>query len=135
MGIFSVVFQDFQLLAFPLGENVAAGRNYDRKKAADCLRKAGFGDRLDALPLGLDTPLYREIAQDGIGFAGRFLCPVVEPPLAGLVLVGDDLGDFRIILLPGERRVPGGGFVQSLQIRFFLTHVFPPFCVYRIFVC
>lgn len=52
MDIFSVVFQDYQLLALPLGENVAAGTVYDREKVTECLKKAGFGDRLAKMPKG-----------------------------------------------------------------------------------
>lgn len=70
MDIFSVVFQDFKLLALPLGENVGAGRNYDRRKAEECLRKAGFGERLSTLPLGLDTPLYKTLSKEGVEISG-----------------------------------------------------------------
>ena len=70
LAIFSVVFQDFQLLAFPLGQNVAAAKDYDPVRAEDCLRKAGFGDRLDSLPDGLETCLYREFDQKGVEISG-----------------------------------------------------------------
>lgn len=70
MQLFSVVFQDFQLLAFSLGQNVAASMNYDRKRAEECLRKAGFGERLDAMPKGVDTCLYREFDQEGVNVSG-----------------------------------------------------------------
>ena len=43
-----MVFQDFRLFAFPLGQNVAAGAAYDRVRAADCLTEAGFGADLGA---------------------------------------------------------------------------------------
>ena len=70
LGLFSVVFQDFGLLSLPLGENVAAGTPYDRERAADCLQKAGFGERLSELPRGLDTCLYRDFEPDGIELSG-----------------------------------------------------------------
>lgn len=70
MNIFSVVFQDFQLVALPLGQNVAASADYDRELAEDCLRKAGFGDRLDAMPNGLDTYLYRDLDKSGVEISG-----------------------------------------------------------------
>ena len=53
MQLFSVVFQDFKLLSFRLGQNVAGNRNVDLDKADRCLRDAGFGTRLDKLPHGL----------------------------------------------------------------------------------
>ena len=70
LAVFSVVFQDFQLLALPLGQNVAASVHLDRQRAEQCLRAAGFGDRLDALPEGLDTYLYKDYADTGVEVSG-----------------------------------------------------------------
>lgn len=70
LNVFSVVFQDFQLAALPLGQNVAASADYDRDRAEDCLRKAGFGERLDSLPKGLDTYLYKELDKSGVDVSG-----------------------------------------------------------------
>ena len=70
MQIFSVVFQDFQLLSQPLGENVAGSAKYDRARATKALMDAGFGDRLAAMPKGLDTMLYRDFAEDGVEVSG-----------------------------------------------------------------
>ena len=41
--LFGIVFQDFNLFSFPLGENVAGSNEYDRDRAAKCLESAGFG--------------------------------------------------------------------------------------------
>ena len=70
IGIFSVVFQDFRLLAMPLGENVAGAAEYDRDRAARCLADAGFETRLDAMPKGLDTSLYKDLDKDGVEISG-----------------------------------------------------------------
>ena len=70
MDIFSVVFQDFKLLALPLGQNVAARQHYDAARVTDCLQKAGFGDRLAALPKGLETSLYKELDENGVSVSG-----------------------------------------------------------------
>ena len=70
LNIFSVVFQDFQLPALPLGENVAACAIYDRARVIDALEKAGFGDRLAHLPNGLDTYLYHQLKEDGVSISG-----------------------------------------------------------------
>lgn len=70
MGVFSVVFQDYFLLSQPLGENVACSKEYDRALAEKCLRDAGFGERLESLPNGLDTYVYKEYEQDGVQFSG-----------------------------------------------------------------
>lgn len=70
MNIFSVVFQDFQLLSQPIGANVAGSSKYDRERVLQALRDAGFEERLQELPQGLDTYLYRDFAEDGINVSG-----------------------------------------------------------------
>jgi ATP-binding cassette, subfamily B, bacterial len=70
MNLFSIVFQDFQLLAFPLGQNVACSREYDAQKVESCLEKAGFGARLHKLPKGLDTYLYKNMDKEGVDVSG-----------------------------------------------------------------
>ena len=70
ISIFSVVFQDFKLFSFSLGQNVAAGIAYDRARAKACLEKAGFGARLQELPDGLDTCLYKDFEETGVEISG-----------------------------------------------------------------
>ena len=70
MAIFSVVFQDFQLLSQSLGSNVAGSMDYDRERAEKALVDAGFGGRLETLPHGLDTVLYKDLSDDGVEISG-----------------------------------------------------------------
>jgi len=70
MNIFSVVFQDFQLIAQPLGANVAGSIEYDREKAEKALTDAGFGERLASMEKGLDTMLYKDLSEDGVDVSG-----------------------------------------------------------------
>lgn len=98
LNVFSVVFQDFQLLSMSLGENVAAGSGrdvfplpgrgkrrkalaggrqegakgyeYDREKAIQCLEKAGLSEWLSSHPKGLDTILYQNLAEEGVQISG-----------------------------------------------------------------
>lgn len=70
MNLFSVVFQDFQLFGFTVGENLSAKKTYDRERATACLEKAGFGDRLATLPRGLDTPIGVNYQNDGEEMSG-----------------------------------------------------------------
>lgn len=70
MGIFSVVFQDFQLICQPLGNNVAGSMKYDRDRAKKALIDAGFADRLAAMEKGLDTMLYKNLSEDGVEVSG-----------------------------------------------------------------
>lgn len=70
IALFSVVFQDFKLLAFSLGQNVAASVEYDRDRVQDCLEKAGFIARLEGMPSGIDTNLYKEFDENGVQISG-----------------------------------------------------------------
>ena len=70
MSIFSVVFQDFRLFSFSLGQNVAASADYDRDRVLECLKKAGFGERLRSMPEGLETCLYKDFDSDGVEISG-----------------------------------------------------------------
>mgnify|MGYP003292902541 CR=1 FL=1 len=70
MNIFSVVFQDFQLISQPLGSNVAGSVTYDEEKVQKVLMDAGFGERLKTLPYGLNTQLYKEFTENGIEISG-----------------------------------------------------------------
>ena len=70
MNIFSVVFQDFQLLSQPLGANVAGCANYDRERVMQSLTDAGFAERLQMMPDGLDTQLYRDYDGEGVEVSG-----------------------------------------------------------------
>ena len=70
MSVFSIVFQDFKLLALPLGENVAVSAEYDEAKVMDCIEKAGFAERLEEMSDKLQTYLYRDIEKDGVMISG-----------------------------------------------------------------
>ena len=52
LALFSVVFQDYSLFGFPLGENVAAGLSYDAVRARECLIRVGLGAKLAELEAG-----------------------------------------------------------------------------------
>ena len=70
LSIFSVVFQDFKLFSFPLGQNVAASCSYDKEQVISSLRKAGFGERLSELPDGTETYLYKDFSENGVDISG-----------------------------------------------------------------
>ncbi len=70
MSIFSVVFQDFSLFAFQLGEIVASSRSFDEDRVRSCLIKANFGSRLDEMPEGVHTYLYKGYDRSGMEISG-----------------------------------------------------------------
>ena len=70
LDIFSVVFQDYHLLAMPLGNNVASSDTWDTKKAEQLLEEVGFGERYAEMSKKLETPLYKNFDEDGINISG-----------------------------------------------------------------
>ncbi len=70
INIFSVVFQDFKLMALTLGENVAGSKQYDREAVTLSLKNAGFADRVERMPKGLETYLYKDLEKDGVEVSG-----------------------------------------------------------------
>lgn len=68
--LFAVVFQDFKMFAFPLGENIAASEKVNEARAIDALQRAGLGERLSSLENGLDTFVGKEYDESGVNFSG-----------------------------------------------------------------
>lgn len=67
---FSVVFQDYKLFSFSLLENIALSGKGNPVRARACLELAGAGDKLESLPKGLDTALYKDFDENGIEVSG-----------------------------------------------------------------
>ncbi|MBQ3256544.1 MAG: ABC transporter ATP-binding protein [Oscillospiraceae bacterium] len=70
LDLFSVVFQDYSLLALPLGNNVSSASAWDTKKAESCLKEVGFGERYDDMPKRLETPIYKNFDDEGVNISG-----------------------------------------------------------------
>ena len=70
LALFSVVFQDFKLFPFSLGQNVAASMEYDEAKVRASLEKAGFGERFSTLDKGCETILYKNFTNEGVEISG-----------------------------------------------------------------
>lgn len=65
MQLFSVVFQDYFLFDFSLGENVAASLSYDAAKVRECLVQAGLGEKL----AGLEDAAKKAAGEQNVGEA------------------------------------------------------------------
>lgn len=70
LDLFSVVFQDFRLFSFSVGENIAASVDYDEKKVWSSLEKAGMFERVKNMPKGLKTSVYKDFEEDGVEISG-----------------------------------------------------------------
>ncbi len=70
LDLFSVVFQDFHLFSFELGQSVAASMEYDEERVRDCLIEAGLQERLSKMPHGLATYLNKDFEEEGVEVSG-----------------------------------------------------------------
>ena len=68
-NLFGVVFQDFQLFAFSVAQNVAAGTDYDAEKVWSCLEQAGLKNRVKEFVRGIETPIYKQ-DDEGVEISG-----------------------------------------------------------------
>ncbi len=69
-AIYTAIFQDFSLVAQPLGDNVAIAQpntpSYEREEILEALRKAGFEVSGSYAAEGLDTYLYKDFKDTGV---------------------------------------------------------------------
>lgn len=70
--LFSPAFQEVEVFAFPLCENVSMQltEDTDKRKAEEYLRAAGMGEKLDKLPKGIDTQMLKVLYEDGVDLSG-----------------------------------------------------------------
>lgn len=68
--LFAVVFQDFQLFAFSLKENIVLGGEEDTERVKEVLTLSGLYDEAMKLKNGMDTMLYKGFDEDGTDLSG-----------------------------------------------------------------
>ena len=69
---FGAVFQDFQIFAATLGENVAMDfvEDNEREKILEALTHSGMGEKVAGFPKGIDTDLTKEFHENGRNLSG-----------------------------------------------------------------
>ncbi len=67
---FAIVFQDFKLFSFELGQNVAVSEKYDSQDVQQCLVDVGFYERYDKMEKKLQTFLYKDFDNNGVEISG-----------------------------------------------------------------
>lgn len=68
--LFAVVFQDFQLFAFSLRENIALNSEADDDRINEVLKQSGLYDDAQKLEHGLDTTLFKSFDEKGTELSG-----------------------------------------------------------------
>lgn len=64
------VFQDFQLFAFSMADNIILNKEFNKDKLLKALYNSGVGQKLETLPNGIDTSITKEFDENGIEFSG-----------------------------------------------------------------
>lgn len=67
---FSVLFQDYSLYAFTVRENLTLGTPFSEERIKCVLEQVKMWDKIQSLPLGLDTPLTNQLLENGVEFSG-----------------------------------------------------------------
>jgi len=69
LNYFSVVFQDFKLLANTVSSNIATSDVYDLTKIMSIIEEVGLADRLSSYEM-LNTEVSRHLSNEGVEFSG-----------------------------------------------------------------
>lgn len=70
-SMFSVVFQDVNILAYTLGENVACtSENINNDRVYEVLDKVGLKEKVDSFPKGLEQMMLKIIDENGTELSG-----------------------------------------------------------------
>ena len=68
--LLSVLFQDFKLFPFSIRENIQVSTSGDVKQLAKSIEDSGLSSKIDSLPNGVDTMVFKEFDENGIEFSG-----------------------------------------------------------------
>ena len=69
-ALFSVVFQDYQLIGFNLGEQITSSDTFDEKKVLQILSEVQFNHKMENLQKGLATSMLKYFDDQGIELSG-----------------------------------------------------------------
>lgn len=69
-SLMAAVFQDFRLFSFTLKDNICFDQECDDAKVIDCLQRSGFGNKLEQLPKGIYTNVYKNFEEEGFEPSG-----------------------------------------------------------------
>ncbi|MDR0986761.1 MAG: ABC transporter ATP-binding protein/permease [Ruminococcus sp.] len=68
--IFSPVFQDIEMFAFEIAENVSMSEETDNERALTALNDAGLGEKISSLSDGIHTQLLKILYDEGTDLSG-----------------------------------------------------------------
>lgn len=68
--LLSVLFQDYKIFSFSVRENLSFQEKADADRIRAALSQAGILEKIEELPMGIDTPLYKNFDKDGAELSG-----------------------------------------------------------------
>lgn len=68
--LFSVVFQDYKLFAFSFKENISVSEEPDEDRVLKLCEKVGLGKKIDDMPNGMDTIMFKQFDESGVEPSG-----------------------------------------------------------------
>ena len=68
--LLAVVFQDFKIFSFSFLDNIVLSQSLDTDRLNRSIENAGLKSKLEALPDGLNTNIYKDFDEKGIEFSG-----------------------------------------------------------------
>jgi ABC-type multidrug transport system fused ATPase/permease subunit len=66
----SVVFQDYRLFEYPIQDNIVGSETYDEQRLHETVQQVSLSKTLADLPLGLQTPMDKDINELGVELSG-----------------------------------------------------------------
>lgn len=66
----AAVFQDYQLFAYSIEENIIGNNQFDAKKMKQILTQVGLDEKIDTLKEGIKTPLNKYYDKNGVELSG-----------------------------------------------------------------
>lgn len=66
----AVVFQDFKLFGFSIGENIAVNRQYDTAKVWETIEKVGLRYKIEHMKEQLETSIHKHFNNHGVDISG-----------------------------------------------------------------
>ena len=66
----SIVFQDYMLYSFTIKENILFDNEENEEELNTILKDIGLEEKINSLPMKLDTPYTKRLYEDGVEFSG-----------------------------------------------------------------
>ena len=70
LGLFAPILQDYKVFAFSFKDNIVFDKKVDNNRLYDAISFSDLKEKIDSLPFGLDTSIYKVFDVDGIELSG-----------------------------------------------------------------